>query len=122
MWHHSGEAGPLIERNKAGFDAVAAVAGIDALGRVIGIKLASKSIKEDDFADLLRQVHNYYNGNKSYVFLDNLHLHHSKKIASLALLLNIELLFNAPVSSHLNPIERLWAHSKRIFRLALLHI
>jgi len=49
-------------------------------------------------------------------------MHHSKNIAAKAKRLKLELLFNAPVSSHLNPIERLWAHAKRKFRLNSLKI
>jgi hypothetical protein len=51
-----------LERNKPGFDAIAVVAGIDILGRVVGMKLSRMSIKEDDFAALLRDVSNHYQG------------------------------------------------------------
>lgn len=33
---------------------------------------------------------------------------------------NIEVIFNAPYSSEYNPIERLWAYSKRAFRKHLI--
>ncbi len=37
VWHPSGGEGPILEKNKLGFEAIAAVAGIDTLGRIVGI-------------------------------------------------------------------------------------
>ena len=42
-------------------------------------------------------------------------LHHCRTFKDLVKSLNIELIFNASYSSELNPIERLWALSKRRF-------
>ena len=52
----------------------------------------------------------------TFVFFDNLTLHHTVLVREKAKSNNQELVFNASYSSHLNPIERLWALAKRQFR------
>lgn len=54
-----------------------------------------------------------------YIFLDNLRVHYSLRVREYCRENKIELVFNAAYSSEYNPIERLWALSKRIFRLKL---
>lgn len=54
-----------------------------------------------------------------YIFLDNLRVHYSLRVRQYCSDNKIELVFNAAYSSEYNPIERLWALSKRIFRLKL---
>lgn len=49
------------------------------------------------------------------VFLDNLRLHHSRDFVEYAKQIRMDLIFNASYSSEVNPIERLWAFSKRLF-------
>jgi len=51
----------------------------------------------------------------TYIFLDNLRLHHSNALKDVVRRNNQELVFNASYSSPLNPIERLWAYAKKIF-------
>lgn len=52
--------------------------------------------------------------------MDNLRMHYAQPVKELAAALRFELLYNASYSSHLNPIERLWALSKRRFGSAVL--
>jgi len=49
------------------------------------------------------------------MFLDNLRLHHGIAVKEWADKEGLRLLFNAPYSSPYNPIEWLWAFSKRKF-------
>ena len=51
----------------------------------------------------------------TFIFLDNLRMHHTHIISKKAHENNQVLIFNAAYSSHLNPIERLWAVAKRQF-------
>ena len=76
------------------------------------MKTKEGSIGKPEFKELLRDIWSAVNGKPCYVFLDNLHMHHSKEVLEYATSLEISLLFNAPMSSELNPIERLWAWSK----------
>lgn len=49
------------------------------------------------------------------IFTDNLWLHRNKDFLERVKKNNQAILYNAPYSSHLNPIERLWAHAKKQF-------
>ena len=55
------------------------------------------------------------NNRKTYVLLDNLSFNHSRMVLECARKNKQELIFNAAYSSVYNPIERLWAISKRQF-------
>ncbi len=52
---------------------------------------------------------------KTYVFLENLQIHHTRIVMDNAFKNNQVLIFNASYSSYLNPIERLWEVAKRQF-------
>ena len=52
---------------------------------------------------------------KDIIFLDNLQVQHTHVVKDNAVVNNQVLIFNASYSSHLNPIERLWAVAKRQF-------
>ena len=52
---------------------------------------------------------------KTYIFLENLQVHHTHLVKDNAVKNNQVLIFNASYSSHWNPIERLWAVAKRQF-------
>ena len=51
----------------------------------------------------------------TYVFLDNLNVHHNGEVKAYAKQEGLELIFNASYYSMVNPIERLWNYSKRAF-------
>jgi transposase len=104
-----------IDKAKIGFRAIAVVAAINLQGRVVALLLREGSICTSDFVDFLRNLKSRMRGEKTYVFLDNLRIHHTLIIASKAQANNQVLIFNASYSSQLNPIERLWAIAKRQF-------
>ena len=49
-------------------------------------------------------------------------MHYSEPVVETAKMFKLKLLFNASYKSELNPIERLWAFSKRIFGRELLEL
>ena len=53
MWHPGRGKGPILYKKKSGFEALVVFAGINVLGRVVGLKIFEFSIKKNDFADLL---------------------------------------------------------------------
>ena len=91
------------------------VAAINIKGELIAMHVKEKSICRDDFIVFLNQMRRNRNRRKTYVFLDNLNIHHSYIVKERARINRQELIFNAAYSSEINPIERLWALAKRIF-------
>ena len=77
--------------------------------------LREGSICTSDFVDFLRNLKSKMKGQKTFVFLDILRIHHTLMIAFKARANNQVLIFNASYSSQMNPIERLWAVAKRQF-------
>ena len=114
-WAKAGDASLKIDKAKIGFKAIAAVAAINLQGRVVALLLREGSICTSDFVDFLRNLKSKMRGQKTFVFLDNLRIHHTLIIASKVRANNQVLIFNASYSSQLNPIERLWAVNKRQF-------
>ena len=99
----------MIDKQKLGFRAIAVVAAIDLSGKVVALLTREKSICTDSFLEFLELLRKKMRGAKTFVFLDNLKIHHTHIIARKAESCSQVLVFNAPYSSHLNPIERLWA-------------
>jgi len=112
VWHPKGGEAPTQLKNALGFPAVAVVGAIDVRGNLIAVEYEEMSIKYEKLCDILKQISNNYLNEECYVFLDNLPLHHNKSLAVFATSLKVRLIFNAPSSCELNPIERLWAWSK----------
>jgi transposase len=104
-----------IDKAKIGFKCVAVVGAIDVQGRVVALLQRDLSIKTTDFVDFLRSLRTRMKRQKTYIFLDNLQVHHTHIVRDNAFKNNQVLIFNASYSSHLNPIERLWAVAKRKF-------
>ena len=69
---------------------------------------------------MILQIKRRFSRKTKYVFLDNLRLHHTQQIKAFAHSHNVRLVFNASYSSEYNPIERLWALSKRMFSRLLI--
>jgi transposase len=105
----------VVDKQKLGFRAIAVVAAIDLSGKVVALLTREKSICTDSFLEFLELLRKKMRGAKTFVFLDNLKIHHTHIIARKAESCSQVLVFNAPYSSHLNPIERLWALAKRQF-------
>ena len=102
-----------IDKAKIGLKCVAVVGAIDVQGRVVALLQRDLSIKTADFVDFLRSLRTRMKRQKTYIFLDNLQVHHTYIVRDNAFKNNQVLIFNASYSSHLNPIERLWAVAKR---------
>lgn len=114
-WAKAGDASLKIDKAKIGFKCIAVVAAIDVQGRVVALLQRDLSIKTSDFVDFLRALRTRMKKQKTYIFLDNLQVHHTHLVKDNAVKNNQVLIFNASYSSHLNPIERLWAVAKRQF-------
>ena len=72
-----------------------------------------RSINANDFQAFLDLLEKRMKRARTFVFLDNLTLHHTMLVREKVKLNNQELVFYASYSSLLNPIERLWALAKR---------
>lgn len=115
-WAAPGNVGPHVIVDKIGFQAIAVTAAIDQTGSVRALHTCMKSVNVDRFLQFLEQVYAFTLDEETYLFLDNLSVHHSFKIQKYCDEHNLKLIFNSAYSSEFNPIERLWAFSKRIFR------
>ena len=66
-----------IDKANIGFKCVAVVGAIDVQGRVVALLQTDLSIKTTDFVDFLRSLRTRMKRQKTYVFLDNLQVHHT---------------------------------------------
>ena len=73
------------------------------------------AIKIPDFLIFLSKIYQHSKGERCYLLLDNLRLHHSQLVWERANQFNIEIIFNSPYSSEYNMVERLWLFAKRNF-------
>ena len=89
------------------------VAAIDLKGKVVTLVLKPLSIKRGDFLEFLIKLGKRMNKQRTHVVLDNLNQHYGDAVRNMAKQYNLVLHYNPTYSSHLNPIERLWALSKR---------
>jgi transposase len=106
----------VILKPKIGFKAIAVVGAIDLKGKVRTICTYDYSINVEKFIQFLQELRIMKDASiKIYIFLDNLRVHYSLKVREYCRENMIELVFNAAYSSEYNPIERLWALSKRTF-------
>ena len=80
---------------------------------MVTLLLKEKSIKIGSFIEFLIKLGRRMNKQKTYILMDNLQAHHNPAVTNKAREYNQVLLYNATYSSHLNPIERLWALAKR---------
>ena len=69
-----------IDKAKIGFKAIAVVAAINLKGRVIALLVKEKSIITSDFVEFLKKIRQRMYKAKTYVFLDNLNIHHTNII------------------------------------------
>ena len=89
------------------------MAAIDLQGRVVTLLLRPLSIKTGDFVEFIIKLGRRMDKQRTHVVLDNLQLHFSPAVTNKAKEYNLVLHYNPTYSSHLNPIERLWALSER---------
>ncbi len=105
------------------FDALAVVAAIDLNGAVAELLKNPRSIRQDEFIQFLANLRKREHAHiRQYVLVDNLGVHRTKRVRAHCTENNQELIFNAPYSSEYNPVEQLWAHSKRYFQRELLDV
>lgn len=116
-WAKAGRQPLEVPKAKLGFKAVAVVAALDLRGKVVSLITREKSIDTEAFLEFMNKLCRKMRGKKTYVFLDNLRIHHTSAITRRAAENKQELVFNASYSSPFNPIERLWAIAKRQFIL-----
>ena len=82
--------------------------------------LSDKSVNSEEFIKFLKRCREIKKEGKLYLFVDNMTVHRSKIVTEYCQKAKIELLFNSAYSSEVNPIERLWAISKREFSKSLI--
>ncbi len=104
--------GPLKGQN---YSVIAAI----TRGRIIGYQIFLGGIKAEDFGGFLSSLLNNFrdfqeNINKYVLFMDNATIHKAKLLKPL--LENFQVLYNAPYSPFLNPIEELFGNCKFQFR------
>ena len=120
VWARPGEA---VYRNKVGFRAVAVVAAVDVDGAVPYTLMREGAIDQDAFIDFLEGLRDRIavpREQEIVLLVDNLAVHRTHRVRARSAVLKVRLLFNAPYSSEYNPIERLWAWSKQLWRSACL--
>ena len=105
----------IVEKKKLGFKAIAVAACTDMDGRVVALRTVDKSIDKFDFVKFLDDVRDYTRHRWCTLFVDNLGVHYTDLVKARAKTNRIHLLYNGTYSSEFNPIERLWAWSKREF-------
>ena len=80
-WAKAGDESLNVEKLKIGFKEVAVVGAIDLSGRVVALLTREKSIATDDFVAFLKKLKQSMRKQKTYIFLDNLRVHHTHIIA-----------------------------------------
>jgi len=73
--------------------------------KIIGFKIKQKSIKTEDFINFIDEIKNENN----YYFMDNATIHKSKQFNEFKEDKKINVIYNAPYKSELNPIEMLFS-------------
>ena len=104
-----------MTKKKIGFGAIAVAAAIDVHGKVIAYHIQDHSIDTDAYIMFLTRVRDYTKGKKCVMLVDNLRVHRTDPSKAACERFNIDQVFNGTYSSTFNPIERLWAFSKRRF-------
>ena len=105
-----------IKKKKLGFGAIAVVSAINMQGQVVASVLRDKSIDSDAFCEFLRLIRRKSKSRKCHMLVDNLSVHRTPDVTNQATRSRINLIFNGTYSSSYNPIEQLWAYSKRRFQ------
>jgi transposase len=105
-----------IEEKLASSPAVAVVAGVSAEIGLEGYFIQARSIDSDAFIQFVLTVLERSKPETFVLFLDNCRVHHSKKITQFLLENRIEVIFNVAYAPQYNPIERVWAQIKYLFK------
>lgn len=105
----------IIQKKALYFPVVACVGAIDEMGQLLQFSTFEKSVNVEKFLVFLEDLGSKVELRGATMFLDNLRVHHSHIVKAWAAERGLHLLFNAPYSCTFNPIETLWAFSKRRF-------
>lgn len=89
-------------------------------GNLIALHVNDFSIDTDKFLEFLDQIRKKVSAGSITLVVDNLAMHYTRRVHNFADETGISLLFNVTYSSENNPIEILWAFSKRRFRAELI--
>lgn len=79
-----------------------------------------KSIKKDDFIEMLKMLFKKVSPKRSALLLDNCSVHRSKVVSKYLERNRVPVLWNLPYRPDLNGIELVWAQAKKNFRQILL--
>jgi hypothetical protein len=83
-WAKAGDASLKIDKAKIGFKCIAVVGAINVQGRVVALLQRDLSIKTSDFVEFLRVLRTRMKRQKTYIFLDNLQVHHTHLVRGIA--------------------------------------
>ena len=83
--------------------------------KVIGYKIIKGSANAVDFKEFIIEIIKKIRG-KKYLLMDNARIHHSKIVKEYMYKTKNEIIFNAPYSPEMNPIEHLFSKIKGIIR------
>ena len=115
IWFGAQSAPVEMKKKKVGFGAIAVAAAIDVRGKVIAYHIQDHSIDTEAYCEFLERVRDYTKGRRCVMLVDNLRVHRTEPSLAKCAECNIDQVFNGTYSSTFNPIERLWAFSKRRF-------
>ena len=91
---------------------ISVIGGISRLRGLVHYDILTESNNSDHNEHFLIALKKKCQGSKTLIVLDNLRIHHAKKVQYI-FDYNFQQMFLPPYSSELNPIERLWSLLKR---------
>jgi transposase len=75
-----------------------------------------KALDRWDFIIFLEELRDLHQGERLFIWLDNLRVHLTQEVREYCDENDIELIFNVPYCSHLSPIEYVFAQVKRLYK------
>jgi len=105
-----------IEEKLASSPAVAVVAGVSVEIGLEAYHIQARSIDSDAFIQFVLTVLERSKPETFVLFLDNCRVHHSKKVSQFLLENRIDAIYNVTYGPQYNPIERVWAQIKLLFK------
>ena len=87
-----------VNKDRSGFSAIAAVAVINGLGKVMGVITRDMSIKSPDLTKFFMLIAKRLEGQRVMLYLDNLKAHHNKHVVEAAIDKGMDIVY-APIYS-----------------------
>ncbi len=100
----------------ANIQALAVVAGVSDKRGVEAYFIKPKSINSNSFIEFLELLLQNNNPLQTVLFMDNCAVHRSRKVTEFCKLLGLQMIFNVPYCPQYNPIERVWAIAKNLYK------